>query len=140
MYVIIRVTATINGGLLQIIIDLQTTFKTDLQHVLHGWYQVLSAKFSDAVVSGVFQQHKLYTFEGAVVMASVWQQSLPSEFMRRAIPLEGNPLIHRLPATSKDPVGTDIRDIPKVSLLYVAGGVAAGLHLCDESERASKKV
>jgi WD40 repeat protein len=34
------VTATMNDVLLQIIIDLQTTFKTDLQHVLHGWYQV----------------------------------------------------------------------------------------------------
>jgi cAMP-dependent protein kinase regulator len=37
----ISVTATINAVLLQIIIDLQTTFKTDLQHVLHGWYQMI---------------------------------------------------------------------------------------------------
>jgi Ran GTPase-activating protein (RanGAP) involved in mRNA processing and transport len=37
------VNATINNVLLQILLYLQTTFKTDLQHVLHGWYQVLQA-------------------------------------------------------------------------------------------------
>jgi hypothetical protein len=36
----ISVTATIIDVVFQIIIGLQTTFKTDLHHVLHGWYQV----------------------------------------------------------------------------------------------------
>jgi hypothetical protein len=38
--VIINVTATLKDVLIWIIINLQTTFKTNLQHVLHGWYHV----------------------------------------------------------------------------------------------------
>jgi hypothetical protein len=36
----VLITATITDVLIWICIDLQTTFKTDLQHMLHDWYQV----------------------------------------------------------------------------------------------------
>jgi uncharacterized membrane protein len=39
-YVRICVTATINDVHLRIIIDFESTLKTNLQHVLHGWWQV----------------------------------------------------------------------------------------------------